>query len=147
MKTLTAIIIGIVLWVTSLAVVFGDDSSGADTPRTTYGTATGQNPWNYTMTNPDKTKDGMVLNGTPNSLAQIFLVKDPYGAPIFAVGHVGGATVFGDHFRLIGDAGFSTPVFDVDEHGTITLSGSAPAIKIGGETLTAADIKWIHDHE
>lgn len=105
------------------------------------------NPWNYTMTNPDKTKDGMVLNGTPNSLAQIFLVKDPYGSPIFAVGHVGGATVFGDNFRLIGDAGFSTPVFDVDTHGTITLQGTAPKIVIGGETLTAADIRWLHDHE
>lgn len=118
------------------------------TPRASIGTfSTGQNPWNYTMTNPDKTKDGMVLTGTTNSLSQIFLVKDAYGNPIFAVGHVGGATVFGDHFRLIGDAGFSTPVFDVDTHGTITLTGSAPKIVIGGETLTAEDIRWIHNHE
>ena len=97
------------------------------------------------MTDPNH--DGMTITGVPNSLAQIFLVKDPYGSPIFAVGHVGGATVFGDHFRLIGDAGFSTPVFDVDTHGTITLTGSAPKIVIGGETLTADDIKWIHEQE
>lgn len=108
-------------------------------------TIAGPNPWTYTMT--DGTKDGVVINGVPNSLSQIFLVKDPYGAPIFAVGHVGGATVFGDHFRLIGDAGFSTPVFDVDTHGTITLTGTAPKIVIGGQTLTAADIAWIHAHE
>lgn len=133
-----------------IALLFGCATS---TPaeagsRTSYATTTvGTNPWNYTMTNPDKTKDGMVITGETNSLSQIFLVKDAYGSPIFAVGHVGGATVFGDHFRLIGDAGFSTPVFDVDEHGTITLSGTAPRIKIGGETLTADDIKWIHDHE
>lgn len=97
------------------------------------------------MTDPNQ--DGLTLNGVPNSLAQIFLIKDPYGNPIFAVGHVGGATVFGDHFRLIGDAGFDTPVFDVDTHGTITLLGSAPKIVIGGQTLTAKDIKWLHAHE
>jgi hypothetical protein len=97
------------------------------------------------MTDPNK--DGMTINGVPNSLAQIFTVKDPYGAPIFAVGHVGGATVFGDHIRLVGDSGFSVPVFDVDTHGTVRLTGTAPAIVIGGETLTAKDIKWIHDHE
>lgn len=122
------------------------NTAHASTPRTSYGTfSPGPNPWNFTMT--DGTKDGMTINGTPNSLAQIFLVKDPYGAPIFAVGHVGGATTFGDHIRLIGDAGFSTPVFDVDTHGTITLTGSAPKIVIGGQTLTADDIAWIHSHE
>jgi hypothetical protein len=94
------------------------------------------------MTNP--AKDGMTINGVPGSLAQIFLVKDPYGAPIFAVGHVGGATIFGDHIRLMGDLGLSSPVFDVDTHGTVTLAGTAPKIVIGGQTLTADDIAWIH---
>lgn len=107
----------------------------------------GPNPWVYTMT--DGTKDGMTINAdqSPTSLTQIFLIKDRNGAPIFAVGKVGGATVFGDHFRLIGDAGFSTPVFDVAPNGTITLTGSAPKIVIGGQTLTAEDIAWIHNHE
>ena len=139
--------LGTCLVAASLYGIAGDNPVKANaTPRTAYTTLpTGPNPWNYTMTDP--TKDGMTINGVPNSLAQIFLVKDPYGSPIFAVGHVGGATVFGDNFRLIGDAGFSTPVFNVDTHGTITLLGSAPKIVIGGETLTPADIKWIHDHE
>lgn len=110
-------------------------------------TIPGPNPWNMTMT--DGTKDGVVIKAdpSPTSLTQIFLVKDRNDAPIFAVGKVGGATVFGDHFRLIGDAGFSTPVFDVDTHGTITLTGTAPKIVIGGQTLTAADIAWLHAHE
>ena len=123
----------------------GTGAAATVKPRVSSATYTGSNPWNYTMTDPNH--DGMTITGVSNSLAQIFLVKDPYGSPIFAVGHVGGATVFGDHFRLIGDAGFSTPVFDVDTHGTITLTGSAPKIVIGGETLTADDIKWIHEQE
>lgn len=133
--------------IAALAAVIGITiTTGVVTASTVHAqTIPGPNPWNLTMT--DKTKDGVVVSGVPGSLSQIFLVKDPYGSPIFAVGHVGGATVFGDHFRLIGDAGFSTPVFDVDTHGTITLTGSAPKIVIGGQTLTAADIAWIHNHE
>lgn len=97
------------------------------------------------MTNPSQ--DGLTLKGVPNSLAQIFLVQDPYGNPIFAVGHVGGATTFGDHIRLIGDAGFSTPVFDADTHGTITLTGTAPKIQIGDQTLTPQDVQFLHQLE
>lgn len=110
-------------------------------------TCLGVNPWNLNMTNADKTKDGLTITGTTNSLAQILTVKDPYGAPIFSVGHVGGATVFGDHIRLIGDAGFNTPVVDMDTHGTISITGTNPKVVINGQALTAADIAWIHAHE
>lgn len=134
-----ALAIGTTLTTASGVAIHNNQARAAVTP--------GPNPWNYTMTNADKTKDGMVITGETNSLSQIFLIKDAYGAPIFGVGHVGGATTFGDHIRLMGDLGLSVPVFDVDTHGTITLLGTAPKIVIGGQTLTPEDIAWIHNHE
>ena len=104
----------------------------------------GPNPWTFTLN--DGNSDGVVINAdsSATSLSQLLIVKDRNGAPIFAVGHVGGATVFGDHYRLIGDAGFSTPVFDVDTHGTIVIRGTAPKINVNGTILTKSDIQWIH---
>lgn len=127
------------------AIIVGATFCGTgSSPTAKAQTIPGPNPWVYTL--DDGNSDGVVINAdsSPTSLSQLLIIKDRNGAPIFAVGHVGGATVFGDHYRLIGDAGFSTPVFDVDTHGTIVIRGSAPKIDVNGTILTKSDIQWIH---
>lgn len=105
------------------------------------------NTWYYTMTDPNK--DGMELKGVAGSNRQIFEVKDPYGAPIFSVGHVGGANVYGDDLRIFngGDVFDPTAIIYPDGHIEITAQSTNPVIVVNGQTLTANDIKWIHDHE
>lgn len=102
----------------------------------------GPNPWNYQITSPNDY--GMVITGVPNSLAQIFQVRDPYGAPIFSVGHVGGAGVFGDRFAVFPPASSSNPVIVLDDNGRISLTGPSAGVWIDGQLLTSDDIAWIH---
>lgn len=117
-----------------------------NTPAKADSTTTG-NTWYYQMTDPNK--DGMELQGIKGSLRQIFEVKDPYGAPIFSVGHVGGANVYGDDLRVFNgnDIFNPTAVIYPDGHIEITAQATNPVIVVNGQTLTANDIKWIHDHE
>lgn len=108
-------------------------------------TTTPINPWNYTMSIPNR--DGMSIKGMPNSLNQIFTVKDPYGAPIVSVGHVGGLSVFGDQIRVFAPNTLDNPVAVIGFDGRISLSGPNAGVYIDGQLLTAGDIKWIHEHE
>ena len=102
----------------------------------------GPNPWNYQMTNPNDY--GMVIKGTPNSLAQIFQVRDPYGAPIVSVGHVGGLGVFGDRMAVFPPTSVTNPVIVLDDNGRISITGPSAGVWIDGQLLTSADIAWIH---
>ncbi len=106
--------------------------------------ATG-NPWNWTMTVPNK--DGMSIKGMPNSLNQIFTVKDPYGAPIVSVGHVGGLSVFGDQIRVFAPNTLDNPVAVIGFDGRISLQGPNAGVYVEGELLTKEDIAWVHSHE
>lgn len=127
-----AILIGMTL---TAGVVTASESQATTTP----------NPWNYTMTIPNR--DGMSIKGMPNSLNQIFTVKDPYGAPIVSVGHVGGLSVFGDQIRVFAPNTLDNPVAVIGFDGRVSLSGPNAGVYIDGQLLTAGDIKWIHDHE
>lgn len=102
----------------------------------------GANPWNYTMTIP--TQDGMSVKGVANSLQQIFTVKDPYGAPIVSVGHVGGLSVFGDQIRVFAPNTLDNPVAVIGFDGRVSLQGPNAGVYVSGQLLTAADIAWIH---
>jgi hypothetical protein len=105
----------------------------------------GANPWNYTMTIP--TKDGMSVKGIAGSLNQIFTVKDPYGAPIVSVGHVGGLSVFGDQIRVFAPNTLDNPVAVLGFDGRLSLQGPNAGVYVNGQLLTAEDISWIHSHE
>lgn len=105
-------------------------------------TMPGPNPWRYTMT--DTTRDGVVVTGVAGSMTQILTVKDPYGAPIFSVGHVGGAGIYGDHFRVFPPGNVYQPVVDIGPDGRISITGPNAGVWINGTLLTQADIEWIH---
>lgn len=107
-------------------------------------TTTTGNTWYYNMTDPNK--DGMELKGVQGSLKQIFEVKDPYGAPIFSVGHVGGANVYGDMLRVFAGNDIFDPTAIIHPDGSIEITSYAsnPVVNIQGVYLTKADINWIH---
>lgn len=109
-----------------------------------YATTT-PNPWTYTMT--VQGKDGLVVNGMQGSLNQILTVKDPYGAPIFSVGHVGGAGVYGDRLAIFPPNSVTSPVIVLGDDGRISITGPNAGVWVDGQLLTSADIAWIHAHE
>jgi len=136
--------VGILLGMMATCFLPGVVGDGA-TDRATASTNTTGNPWNWTMTNPSK--DGMTVKGVHNSLNQIFTVKDPYGAPIVSVGHVGGLSVFGDQIRVFAPNTLDNPVAVIGFDGRISLSGPNSGVYVDGALLTKRDIEWIHDHE
>lgn len=105
-------------------------------------TMPGPNPWVYNLSDP--TKGGILINGVKNSGTQILEIKDPYGQPIFGVGHFGGASVYGDHFRVFGGNDIFHPVIDIGPDSHINIRGTRPTVTINGQTLTSSDIAWIH---
>jgi hypothetical protein len=129
-----ALVVGTTLTTASGVAIHANTARATVTP--------GPNPWNYQMTNPNDY--GMVIKGTPNSLAQIFQVRDPYGAPIFSVGHVGGAGVFGDRIAVFPPTSVTSPVIVLDDNGRISITGPSAGVWIDGQLLTSDDIAWIH---
>lgn len=135
MKRFFAIIIAMVLFV--VASLAWSHHAKADSYHT-------NNTWYYTMTDPNK--DGMELKGVKGSLKQIFEVKDPYGAPIFSVGHVGGANVYGDDMRVFNGNNIFLPTAVIHPDGSIEITPQSvnPVVNIQGTILTKNDIDWIH---
>jgi hypothetical protein len=103
----------------------------------------GPNPWVWNIT--DGLNDGLTINGTSGTLKQILLIKDYLGAPIFGVGHVGGAAVYGDHLKVFAPGVGFVNTFDVDPTGKVTISG-AGQLQIGSTVLNEADIQNLHSH-
>jgi hypothetical protein len=106
-------------------------------------TTPGPNPWVWNIT--DGANDGLTINGTSGTLKQIFLIKDYLGAPIFGVGHVGGAAVYGDHLRVFAPGVGFVNTFDVDPDGKVTISGTGQ-LQLGATVLTETDIQDLHSH-
>ena len=101
----------------------------------------------YTITLKDGTKDGLVIKDAPNALNQPLQVKDQYGAPIFEVHSVGGASVDGDSFKVFPPGDIFHPVIVLDPNGRISITGLNAGVWIDGQLLTSSDIAWIHSHE
>jgi hypothetical protein len=108
-------------------------------------TPTGTQPWRMTLR--DGTKDGLVIHDAANALNQPFKVEDSNGWPIFEVHATGGASVDGDHFKIYGNGDIFNPVIDLAPDGSISITGAAAKVTLNGQTLTSADIAWIHNHE
>src|SRR2546421_12767596 len=63
-------------------------------------TSATNNPWTFTMTNPNQ--NGLVIHGNSNQAlsAQSLEVFDGFGNPIFSIPPAGGPAVYGDNFRV-----------------------------------------------
>lgn len=123
---------------TASSTPVGTYASGGKVQRTMGGHGiSSEGQFNVVLTST--TNNGISVRGIVGGTGQLFQAFDHNSAPVFAIPQFGGATMFGDSFRVMPPGNVTTPVVKLRADGTIQMAqgdaaGGAGVIAIGNAT-------------